>query len=436
MPQPALLHPAPLAANAASLRSGQIALRDYISDLLDLLDTVEPHVQALVPEPDRRARLLADAETLPTIWPDPNTRPPLYGIPVGVKDIFHADGFFTRAGSKLPAEALTKAETDSVRLLREAGALVLGKTVTTEFAFFEPGPTRNPHNLAHTPGGSSSGSAAAVAAGIAPLALGTQTIGSVIRPAAFCGIVGFKPSYHRLNPEGIIFFSPAVDHVGLFTQDVAGMRLAASVLCRDWQPATHESRPVLGIPDGPYLAQASSEARTAFLTQTAALEAAGYKIVHVPIFKDIEQINARHRTLIAAEFAHEHAALFAEYESLYRPRTAALIREGQTITEEEAEDIRDGRQVLREEIEHVMDVHDIDLWICPPATGPAPQGLDSTGDPIMNLPWTYMGLPAVTVPAGRFGNGLPAGLQGVGRWMEDEQVLGWAQEIAAILSAS
>ena len=154
-------------------------------------------------------------------------------MPVGVKDIFHAAGFETRAGSQLPPELLTGPEADAVGRLRAAGCLILGKTVTTEFAYYEPEPTRNPHNLAHTPGGSSSGSAAAVAAGLAPLALGTQTIGSVIRPAAFCGIVGFKPSYGRISPEGLIFFSPSLDHVGLFTQDVAGMSLAAAVLCEN-----------------------------------------------------------------------------------------------------------------------------------------------------------------------------------------------------------
>ena len=135
--------------------------------------------------------------------------------------------------------------------LRSAGAIILGKTVSTEFAWAEPGPTRNPHNLAHTPGGSSSGSAAAVAAGFCPLALGTQTIGSVIRPAAFCGIVGFKPSYGRISTDGLVFFSPSLDTVGFFTQGVAGIALVAPFLCKDWKPAELETLPVLGIPTAP-----------------------------------------------------------------------------------------------------------------------------------------------------------------------------------------
>src|SRR5690606_13419755 len=136
--------------------------------------------------------------------------PPLYGALVGVKDVFHVDGFVTRAGSKLPPELFAGPEAVCVKRLREAGALIAGKTVTTEFAFFEPGPTRNPHNVAHTPGGSSSGSAAAVAAGMCNLALGTQTIGSVIRPAAYCGIIGFKPSLNRIPTEGLVYFSRTI----------------------------------------------------------------------------------------------------------------------------------------------------------------------------------------------------------------------------------
>ncbi|MCO6451591.1 MAG: amidase [Caldilineales bacterium] len=428
-----LLNPAPLAQIAAALRTGQIDLIPYLEHVLARIEAVEPQVQAFVPEPELHDRLLADGKTMLAAYPDPNQRPPLFGVPIGVKDIFHVDGFATRAGSGLPSAALAEPEADSVRLLRQAGALVLGKTVTTEFAYFEPGPTRNPHNLAHTPGGSSSGSAAAVAAGLVPLALGTQTIGSVIRPAAFCGVVGFKPSYGRINPEGLIFFSPSADHVGIFTQDVPGMVLAASLLCHNWRPAPPERPPVLGIPEGPYLAQASDEAQAAFHAQIERLTGAGYQIERVPLFADIAEINTRHRRMIACEFAQEHAQWFAEYESLYRPRTAALIREGQQIDTEEAEDITDGRAVLREGVEEVMDVHDIDLWICPPATGSAPEGLNSTGDPIMNLPWTYMGLPAVTVPAGTAANGLPLGLQLVGGWMEDESMLGWADDIRSAL---
>src|SRR5579863_5430615 len=231
-----LIHTAPLAETAAMLRSGQLDLLAYIDEICNWIDVAEPELHALLPEKDRRQRLMREAKVLQERFPKPSQRPPLYGIPVGVKDVFRVDGFPTRAGSQLPAELFAGAEASCVRTLRNAGTIMLGKTISTEFAWIEPGPTRNPHHPGHTPGGSSSGSAAAVAAGYCPLALGTQTIGSTIRPAAFCGIVGFKPSYGRIPTDGLILFSESVDTIGLFTQDVAGMVVAASLLCNNWRP--------------------------------------------------------------------------------------------------------------------------------------------------------------------------------------------------------
>ena len=193
-----LVNPAPLAQTVSLLRVGGRDLASYVDEMCDRVDAVDPAIQALLPEPGRRERLLTEAAGLERRYPQPASRPPLYGALVAVKDIFHVHGFVTRAGSNLPPELFAGAEASCVTQLREAGALILGKSVTTEFAYFEPGPTRNPHALDHTPGGSSSGSAAAVAAGLCQLAVGTQTIGSVIRPAAFCGVVGFKPSLDRI----------------------------------------------------------------------------------------------------------------------------------------------------------------------------------------------------------------------------------------------
>ena len=198
-PNNPLIADAPLAETADALRSGEYDLLGYLDSVLDRLDAIDAQVQAFLPEPNRRERLRREAEALAARYTTPESRPPLYGIPIGVKDIYRVDGFETRAGSALPPELLAGDEAACVTILREMGALILGKTVTTEFAFFEPGPTHNPHNLDHTPGGSSSGSAAAVAAGLSPLTIGSQTIASTIRPASFCGIVGFKPSYGRID---------------------------------------------------------------------------------------------------------------------------------------------------------------------------------------------------------------------------------------------
>ena len=238
----------------AALRTGDENLPDYLDRLEARFNEWEPRVLAFVPEEGRFARLRREARRLLDRYPDGASRPPLFGLPIGVKDIFHVNGSVTRAGSRLPAELLQGSEAECVSILRRAGALLLGKTVTTEFAYFAPGPTRNPRHLEHTPGGSSSGSAAAVAAGLCPFAFGTQTIGSISRPAAFCGVVGFKPSHGRVSARGVIPLSETHDHVGFFTNDVAGAETMAAHLCENWrESASEDRRPVLGIPNGPYL---------------------------------------------------------------------------------------------------------------------------------------------------------------------------------------
>ncbi|HEY4590712.1 MAG TPA: amidase, partial [Thermoanaerobaculia bacterium] len=194
----------------------------------------EPSVRAFLLEPGRFKRLHREADEAFAAHPDPRSRGPLFGVPLGVKDVFHVDGLPTRAGSRLPPEELAGPEAGAVAQLRAKGALIAGKTFTTEFSYYAAGPTRNPHNPLHTPGGSSSGSAAAVAAGLCPAALGTQTIGSIIRPASYCGVVGFKPSFGRVSAEGLIPLSPSLDHVGFLTCDVAGASALAAVLLKDY----------------------------------------------------------------------------------------------------------------------------------------------------------------------------------------------------------
>jgi Asp-tRNA(Asn)/Glu-tRNA(Gln) amidotransferase A subunit family amidase len=436
MDSTSLINSNPLSSVAAALRSGERDLFDMIEQACDRLDALDRQIQAFLPEANRRARLRREAEVLMQQYPDPENRSALYGVLMGVKDMFRVDGFETRAGSELPAALFDGPEAACVRALRKAGALVLGKTVSTEFAYFEPGPTRNPHNLDHTPGGSSSGSAAAVAAGLCPLTIGTQTIASVIRPAAFCGVIGFKPSYGRIDPSGVIFIAPSLDHVGLFTQDVEGMILAASVLCEDWQPSVTTRPPVLGIPTGPYLAQASPEALQAFDSQAAKLESAGYTLRRIPMFDDIAEITQQHRALMAGEMAETHRNWFAQYESLYRPHTRELIQRGQGVTTEQLSASRDAQIRLRRALESRMRAEGIDLWISPAAKGTAPPGIQSTGDPVMSFPWTFAGLPTLTVPAGYSEAGLPFGLQCVAGAMQDEQLLAWAGQIARVVGST
>ncbi len=423
----AYLQPVPLNPLADALRTGDLELHAVVDAACDRVERVDGIIESLIPEQGRRARLHAQADSLLARYPDPAARPPLFGVLTGIKDIFHVQGFVTHAGTTVPPESFAGAQARVVDELFDAGALLLGKTVTTEFAYFEPGPTRNPHNPAHTPGGSSSGSAAAVAAGLCPLAVGTQTIGSVIRPAAFCGIVGFKPTLDRIPTQGVVYFSPTVDHVGLFTQDVQGMALAASVLLADWRTLEEPVHaPGFAVPDGSFLTQAEPEAIAAFEAQISALASAGWSIRRVPMFADIAELNALHRRSAFAEFARGHAARFAQYGACYRPRTAEIIALGAAVPDDELEPLREHCLQLRESLEALMEAEGIDAWLSPAATGPAPAGIAATGDPNMNLPWTHAGMPVVTVPAGAAANGLPLGLQIAARFNCDEELLGWA----------
>lgn len=448
--------PGSLFALAAELRSGHRGLLDYMRETCDRIEQVEPHVQALLPEPGRRERLLVEVQRLQARYPMPDDReqiwadsglrrhrrkakkrPPLYGVLLGVKDIYRVDGFETHCGSALPAELFAGPEASVVTRLKNAGALILGKTVTTEFAYFEPGPTRNPHNLEHTPGGSSSGSAAAVAAGYCPLALGSQTVGSVIRPAAFCGIPGFKTSYGRVPLDGVIPYSPSLDHFGFFVPRADDFAPVLSVIL-DEEEEMAPGWGALGVPDGPYLEQAPPEALAAFEQQVRAIEAQGRTVHRIPMFEadpvdPIEEINQRHQRLAAVEMSQIHQEWFEQYAELYRPRTAAWIREGQTIDDLEEGMATLGRSDLRRSLHAMMDAYQIDAWICPAATGPAPVGIASTGNPLMNLPWTYAGLPVATVPAGFVANGLPLGLQVVGRFGEDSHLAAVANQLWQIV---
>ncbi|MEE8278281.1 MAG: amidase [Thermoanaerobaculia bacterium] len=395
---------------------------------------VEPGLLAFVPEDGRFARLRREAEDLLTRYPDPEGRPALFGVLLGVKDIFHAEGLPTRAGSRLPPDELAGPEAAVVAALKSAGALVLGKTVSTEFAYFAPGPTRNPQAPGHTPGGSSSGSAAAVAARLCRLALGTQTIGSISRPAAFCGVVGYKPTYDRISRQGVIPLAPSLDHVGLFAADVAWLELGAATLCRGWRRGVSgEARPVLGIPEGPYLDRAQPEGREDFRAACERLESAGYEVRSAPALADFAEIEARHYLIVAAEAAGVHQAWHERYGELYHEKTAELIRRGRKVTPDELEEALGGRERLRNELSRRMEAQGIELWISPAAPGAAPPGLESTGDPVMNLPWTHSGLPTLALPSGRNAEGLPFGLQVAARWEADEQLLAWGHEMEAAL---
>lgn len=424
------IHRAKLLEAADELRSDEASPVEFAVRCCDRIDDVDEELRAFVPEPDRRDRLREEARHLLDRFPDPDDLPLLFGVPVGIKDIIHVDGFETRAGTALPPELFRGPEAACVERLREAGALVLGKTHTTEFAGMAPGPTRNPHDIEHTPGGSSSGSAAAVAAGCCPLALGTQTGGSVIRPAAFCGIVGLKPSFERIPRDGVLERSESADHVGTFTQDVAGAELAAAVLCDDWGEVPEpEGYPTIGIPEGGYLDRASEAAREALRAGTTRLEEAGCSVerITVPTFEEFDALDRRHRRLTAAEHALVHEEWFDDYRAFYRTRSAETIERGREVTVGELAEARASRLGLRAELEDLLEDHELDLWAAPASPGPAPATIATTGDPVMNRPWTHAGVPVVTLPAAESDEGLPLGIQFAAPFMDDENLLSWAK---------
>lgn len=384
------------------------ALLKKVSDTCRLIMERDPQIHAFLPESGRCERIQKDTRLLISRYP--GQKPLLYGLTVGVKDLYHVQGMPTRAGSLLPEEAFAGEEASLVTMLKALGALILGKTVSTEFAYFQAGETRNPLNPDHSPGGSSSGSAAAVAAGMCEFALGTQTIASVIRPAAYCGIVGFKPSYGLFPMDGIFPFSQSADHPGFFTRDMDTMIRVMSAILPGWRDERTKV-PILGIPSARFLDQADAEARTAFdaFIQTAVDE--GVNVIQSELFEDIRDINTLHQDLISREFFINHQSLFSSYGSLYSKTSEELYLKGQGISDLRADQAKAAQKSHRHQASEIMRQSGINLWISPATTTAAPRGLQSTGSPLMSLPFSFCGLPGVTIPFGKSKTGLPLGIQ-------------------------
>lgn len=406
-----------------SLKNNTIKLDEYIEETLAVIAAKDYDICAMLPEPNRKERLFSEARKLQALYPEPSMRPPLYGLLVGVKDLFNVDGLPTQAGSKLPAEEFVGCEAEAVSKLKALGAIVLGKTVSTEFAYFSPGATRNPLNLGHTPGGSSSGSAAAVAAGYCHVALGTQTIASIIRPASYCGIFGFKPSWGKVSNKGVFPFSQSADHVGIICKYYKDMEFVARHLLE--QPATSstDTMKCFGIATGTYIKQADKSVLTNFNIAITALKNKGTIVKELDVFGDIDKINDSHRRLIAAEFASNHKNLYSHFSHLYSKASNELIEFGMGVSAEEIKQCQKEQSMLRKQISSMMLSEGIDAWISPSTTSTAPLGLGSTGSPLMSLPWTNAGLPAITVPNSIDDNGLAFGLQIVGKFEDDMALL-------------
>lgn len=423
-------------SSLTEMMTGTDELETSLGHSLDLLmerfGQLEPHIRAFVPEADVEQRLRREKDLLLRTYSGAEAKPALFGIPVAIKDLLHVDGLPTRAGSQLSAELLTGAQGSLVTKLRALGAVIAGKTVTEEFAYNGPIATRNPHNTGHTPGGSSAGSAAAVAAGICPLAVGTQTLRSVIAPASFCGVVGFKPSYGRVPLDGVLLFSPSFDTIGFFTQDLPGMEAAAALLVPGWQapPAVMSRKPVLGIPRGVYMELMSPEVKAAFTTQITVLEQLGYRIRHVDMpWKDEFIYGDAMIRFVQGELAREHERWFADHREEYGLPVQEAILRGKQIPDEELEQYRGQQMILRRDLKELMVQEGIDLWVSPAQGGTAPKVEENnTGWAGLAAIWGFAGSPSISLPAATIGN-MPLGFQCIGTHGEDEALLAWAREL-------
>ncbi|SNX96323.1 Asp-tRNAAsn/Glu-tRNAGln amidotransferase A subunit [Geodermatophilus sabuli] len=356
----------------------------------------------------------------------------LRGVPLGVKDIIDVAGLATRCGSSLRADRGAAADDAAiVRAWRSAGAVPLGKTVTTEFAFFAPGPTRNPVAPGHTPGGSSSGSAAAVAAGQVPLAIGSQTAGSVTRPASYCGVAAMVMSRGSFPVDGVVGLSPSLDSHGVYAARVSDLALAWSALTGAGDAGVGEVRPprVLLWSADP-LGVVEAEMAEAVGTARARLAGAGASVDDLdPRAEEIVAgAAAAHPVVMAYEAARERAEELAAADRLSEP-LARLLRTGAATSGEAYETARRTVADAAAFVAHLLE--DYDVILGPAAPGPAPEGLGGTGDPILSRPWQAIGAPVVTVPGLRSSAGLPLGLQAVGRTGGELDLLavsGWIEQ--------
>lgn len=382
----------------------------------------------------RPGEVLSEMDAALQRWPSPASRPPLFGVPVGIKDVFRTSGYAIRCGSLLPSSQFAGEEAPLVTHLREQGAIVMGIAASTEFTYAEPAATRNPCNRRHTPGGSSSGSAAGVRAGYFPLALGTQTMGSVIRPAAFCGVVGCKPSQGLLSGEGSVKFSPSLDQAGFFCSNHQDAATVLSLFCP--QPARKRKASALFIvPDDAYMNEAEPAMRRAFDQYCERLlRQPRVQIRTMPVFDDWEGVKSRHQQVVAAELAQVHRTWFAEFGPLYRQKTREFIEFGQTVGASALEVGLASCAALRQHLDGLLRRTKADAFLAPAATGEAPKGYASTGNPVMNVPWTHAGLPVLGLPIGTGLNDLPLAVQAVGRFGRDANLMALAHVLKTAAS--
>jgi Asp-tRNA(Asn)/Glu-tRNA(Gln) amidotransferase A subunit family amidase len=398
----------------AAVATGAASVSDVVEDCLGQVGKLDASVGAFRLIDDERAR--GWAKQL-----GDRVAGPLQGLVVGVKDVIDTADFPTGYGSLLFANHQPSRDAEVIAALRRAGALVLGKTESTEFALFQPARTRNPVDLSRTPGGSSSGSAAAVAAGMVPLALGTQTAGSVVRPAAYCGVYGFKPTRGWVSTRGVWLLSERLDTVGLFARCVADLLLAYRML-RSEVAATRSghghaalrglSHPTVAVLSAEEWGACDNDVRDAFSFVAGRLSDHGWRVRTMAMPISWRHLPQHHEVVMAAEAAKNLHAALGERISQTSEATQAVVERGDRCTAGEYLAALEGRREALRTLAPLSAA--ADLVLAPSALGVAPEGHAFTGDPVMCRPWTLLGLPAANVPAYRRGDGLPVGVQFVG----------------------
>jgi Asp-tRNA(Asn)/Glu-tRNA(Gln) amidotransferase A subunit family amidase len=361
---------------------------------------------------------------------------PLQGLVIGVKDVIDTGDMPTGYGSPLFAEHQPATDAEVVAALRRAGAIVLGKTESTEFAMFHPTRTRNPRDLSRTPGGSSSGSAAAVAAGMVPVALGTQTAGSVIRPAAYCGVYGFKPTRGWVSTDGIWRLSQRLDTVGLFAHTVADLMLvyralrAAASAPAGYGPAP--AAPTVAVLSPTEWGTFDSDVRDALSVVAGRLSDRGWQVREMAMPASWRHLPEQQNVVMTAEVAHNFHAALGERVGQISEKAQAVVEQGDRCSALEYMAALDARDDVLRALAPLAAT--VDLVLGPSALGAAPEGLEFTGDPVMCRPWTLLGLPAANVPAFRRPDGLPVGVQFVGLRRDDLRYLNQLALVEAALT--
>lgn len=418
------------AAEAARrIRAGELSPVDLLTACLARIEATEPVVRAWVHlDGEAALRVARERETEAR---EGRFLGPLHGVPVALKDIFDAAGLPTLAGAGHFFHPTPAADATSVARLRAQGAVIVGKVTTTAFAYLDPSPTRNPWNPEHTPGGSSSGPAAAVAARMVPLALGSQTVGSVLRPAAYCGVVGLKPTHGRISTAGVVPLAWSFDHVGVFCRTVEDAALALAVLAGA-DPADPLSSPTpvddyaagIATPVPPRIGLLHSLLERATLEMAGHLEStaralagAGAVVVDAGLPPSFTGLHEAGTTVVRVEAAAFHRELVARHADEYPPKIKEAIGQGQRVAAVDFLAAQSHRRRFRVEMAPIA--ARFDALLSPTAPAPAPKGLDSTGDPYFCAPWSFAGMPAIALPSGLDPQGLPLSIQLVGApWAE------------------